>query len=140
MLICLGYLSSSTTPFDAAALGALVEGSARRNGVDGLTGMLCYYDGSFLQFLEGEEAAVQKTFERIRADPRHDGVIVVYRKPIDARLFPDWTMALRRVDQLSPSQQQFCTALLQVDLDQADAPAHRSLVEGFVQTFRSWVR
>jgi hypothetical protein len=140
MLICLGYLSSSTTPLDPAALGELVAGSALRNGANGLTGMLCYYDGSFLQFLEGEEAAVQQTFDRIRADPRHGGVIVVYRKPIDARLFPDWTMALRRVDQLSPDQQEFCSALLDVDLNKADAPAHRSLVEGFVRTFRSWVR
>jgi len=53
---------------------------------------LVYKDGSVLQFLEGPEESVEKLFVKICADPRHRGVIVMYRRQIEARDFPEWTM------------------------------------------------
>src|SRR5690606_41164378 len=54
--------------------------------------------GHFVQWLEGDEAAVRALFERIRHDPRHRLRRVAYQGPIRDRLFPSWTMAFRRAD------------------------------------------
>ncbi|MEM7363377.1 MAG: BLUF domain-containing protein, partial [Pseudomonadota bacterium] len=36
----------------------------------GVTGMLLYHEGSFLQALEGDRAVVEALYERIEEDPR----------------------------------------------------------------------
>ena len=48
------YLSTATEPFSKAQLMELLEGSVRRNTVAGITGLLLYRDGAFMQALEGE--------------------------------------------------------------------------------------
>jgi len=73
--------------------GHILLTSRRNNERDGITGLL-YDDGvRFLQVLEGEMNQVDKTFARIKADPRHRAVVVLSRRPIDAREFGDWAMA-----------------------------------------------
>ena len=37
----------------------------------GITGLLLFIDGGFLQMLEGEERAVRELYTRIAADRRH---------------------------------------------------------------------
>lgn len=73
--------------------GHILLTSRRNNERDGITGLL-YDDGvRFLQVLEGEMDQVDATFARIKADPRHRAVVVLSRRPIDAREFGDWAMA-----------------------------------------------
>ena len=43
--------------------------------------------------LEGPLAAIERTFERIQCDARHDDVTVLQIAPIERRAFPDWSMA-----------------------------------------------
>jgi hypothetical protein len=67
--------------------------TARRNNVAlGVTGMLLYHEGSFLQILEGDEKNVEMLFERISMDPRHCRVMLLLRRDIDAQHFQDWSM------------------------------------------------
>ena len=56
-------------PFSLAALTSLLLLGRERNHAQGLTGVLLYAEGSFLQVLEGSAAAVRSTFARIEADP-----------------------------------------------------------------------
>lgn len=86
------YVSHATAEQTEAEVERLLLDSRRNNARDGITGVLLHRDGSFMQCLEGAEAAVRRTFARIQADHRHDGVIVLLDEPIDARSFPDWTM------------------------------------------------
>jgi hypothetical protein len=122
----------------AADLSAIVEAARRNNTAREITGMLCHYDGSFLQFLEGEEDVVDEVFSKIKGDPRHRQILEVDRRPIEARLFPDWSMAVVRPGEISPAQQAFCTGLRELEIG-ADAP-HRSAIEGFLTAFRTWMR
>lgn len=96
MLETLVYLSSATDRFAESDLEPILAGARRRNAAAGLTGVLLYADRSFIQVLEGDAAALEATMARIVADPRHDGVIMLYRKPIAARGFADWSMGFRR--------------------------------------------
>jgi hypothetical protein len=137
-MICLAYYSSATQAFETASLGPVLETSQRNNTRAGVTGLLCHYDGSFLQFLEGEPEAVTETFSRISADPRHRQVLVVYRQPITARAFADWSMSLVDIERLGPAEQAFCTALQEIEI-KGDA-AHREAIEPFLKSFKSWLR
>ena len=47
----------------------------------------------FVQILEGQEAVVSQTFERILRDPRHSDVALVNMQPLAMRRFGAWRMA-----------------------------------------------
>jgi len=70
------------------------------------------------------------------ADPRHFGVIELFNGPITRRQFADWTMALRRVDQLSPPQQGVVQTLSGLRLAPAESNDHRRLIQGCLDAFR----
>ena len=76
-------------------LPAILETSVRRNGEDGLTGMLLYAGGNIMQVLEGEEGAVRRTYERISCDPRHRNIILLSEEAVPAPDFPDWRMGYK---------------------------------------------
>lgn len=101
---------------DEAALSELLAQCRRNNAALGLTGMLLYSDGNFMQALEGEEEAVDALLAKIAKDRRHTGMRVLWRRPIAQRLFDGWSMALRRLADLPPEDRKFCSSLLAVDL------------------------
>ncbi|MBY0231870.1 MAG: BLUF domain-containing protein [Gemmataceae bacterium] len=89
------YVSSAVEPFSRADLVALLDQSRTRNEAAGITGLLLYKDGNFMQALEGEKEAVEATHARIERDPRHRGLIVLLRGPAPERRFAGWSMAFR---------------------------------------------
>lgn len=101
MLIQLIYISRAVTPFSHDQLVELLEFSRVRNARDGLTGLLVYHHGSFMQALEGEEAAVMRLFSKIQRDPRHMDVTQVTTLYIQQRNFGDWKMGFVNLDELS---------------------------------------
>jgi len=78
--------------FDDSMLNGILLQARRNNASAGLTGALVVRCDLYLQILEGPEAAVQATFARIKRDNRHLAVKALSCAPVDARLFPDWTM------------------------------------------------
>ena len=91
------YVSAATVPFTDAALAQLLNISRKNNVAAGITGMLVYRDGDFLQILEGGEAAVRETYQRISRDSRHARILALDESDIDTREFGDWSMGFRRV-------------------------------------------
>jgi hypothetical protein len=91
-MIQLAYLSSTPALLSADDIAQILISSRSNNAALGVTGLLVYKDGSVLQFLEGEENSVENRFRKISEDARHRGIIVLYRKPIEKRDFPEWTM------------------------------------------------
>ena len=79
-MISLIYVSSAVELFSAAELATLLETSRRNNAPTGITGMLLYKDGSFMQVIEGEEEEIHKLHSRISRDPRHAGLITLMEK------------------------------------------------------------
>lgn len=87
------YVSAAVTWFSEAELRALLRGARRHNEQAGITGLLLYKDGNFMQALEGEEAAVLGLYARLQSDRRHRGVLTLDSGHAEARQFPDWSMA-----------------------------------------------
>lgn len=75
----------------------LVAQAAESNRIAGITGVLLYDGGNFLQILEGEPATVDALFARICQDTRHHHVKLIERVGIEQRNFADWSMAARRL-------------------------------------------
>ncbi len=63
-----------------------------RNGATGVTGYLLYDRDLFAQVLEGPRAAVEAVMKSIRADKRHDTVLVLGHRPVLTRDFGAWSM------------------------------------------------
>jgi hypothetical protein len=97
-MIRLIYISTARGPVDEAAVERLLDVSRRNNRMVGLTGLLLYDGVRFLQALEGEAAALDATFGRIKADVRHRACVELGRAEVEARGFGAWDMAWRRLD------------------------------------------
>jgi hypothetical protein len=99
------YASEEQHPFSEPELDYLLERSRAWNEGHGLSGLLLYKSGSFMQAIEGDEAAVRKTFKRrITKDRRHAGVRVLSASEVRERQFPRWTMGYSRVpDEANPA-------------------------------------
>lgn len=93
-LVCLVYYSSARHQFDVAALDRLLETSRRNNSACGVTGMLLFHEGNFIQALEGPRASVEKVFDRIKQDGTHGDVRAIGPLQIEQRYFPDWSMGV----------------------------------------------
>lgn len=97
------YISSATTGMSPPELLKLLAIARERNARADVTGMLLYRDQSFMQVLEGAEAAVRSLFARIERDPRHENVALISRGPVMSRDFADWSMAFRDLSRSTES-------------------------------------
>ncbi len=91
-LIQVVYMSAATREFDAIDLTVLLAKARIKNERLGVSGMLVYHEGSFLQVLEGGERVVDTLYAQIVGDPRHTQCELLVRSFIDQRCFGDWTM------------------------------------------------
>jgi hypothetical protein len=97
-LFFLVYVSSAVRPFSRPDLEDLLATSRKNNAELGITGMLLYKDGNFMQVLEGEEEPVRALYDKIGDDPRHRGEITLREGFAEGRQFPDWSMGFRDLE------------------------------------------
>lgn len=117
MVFQLAYASVAARPSARPDLVALLRQSRVNNAERGVTGMLLYRDGRFLQLLEGAQADVRALYATIAADPRHRDVTTIAERHRLLRQFPSWTMAFRDlVDE--PIEEPGYTALVDEALEQ----------------------
>ena len=91
-MFSLVYVSAAVTWFSARELRVLLDQSRLSNAQLGITGMLLYKDGNFMQALEGDERTVRALETRIAADRRHQGMLTLHSGHAAQRQFSDWTM------------------------------------------------
>jgi len=100
-LVSLVYVSVASRPMTDDDLRVILRKARDKNAGLGVTGMLLYRDGFFLQILEGEQAQVDKLYTVIAADDRHRNVLKIEEHPISERTFGQWTMGFNPMDDLS---------------------------------------
>ncbi len=96
-MIQVSYVSTATANMSSTALSALLDQSTNNNAAAGITGMLLYGNGTFLQLLEGDEPAVDALLLRILRDPRHHGARILHRRAVTERQYPGWNMGFQQV-------------------------------------------
>ncbi|MBV9829379.1 MAG: BLUF domain-containing protein [Alphaproteobacteria bacterium] len=112
MLYSITYVSAAVRLFQRGELADLLEHGASNNRRRGITGLLLYIDGNFIQLIEGEKDVVSDLFEQIRLDPRHRTVITLTRGRIEQRHFANVSMGFIDGRRLPPSDRRAMLSLL----------------------------
>ena len=97
-LIRLIYASAARTEMSYAALTTILRTAEAHNGQQGISGILCYGNGMFLQAIEGEREVVNALYNRIVRDPRHDSCTILRYGRIATRRFEQWKMKFVGLD------------------------------------------
>lgn len=97
------YVSQADSGLTPKDLEDILDESRSYNPGHGITGILLFaegegrYRGSFMQLIEGDEAALETLRKRIFSDPRHHTKVVLERGAKPQRDFADWSMAFKTV-------------------------------------------
>ncbi|MBC7681461.1 MAG: BLUF domain-containing protein [Ferruginibacter sp.] len=102
MLVRLLYASRAldTSP---GAIEAILAQSRQYNPACGITGILCYGGGIFLQAIEGGRMPVNELYGHIQRDSRHKDVALLHFEEISERRFGGWTMGQVNILKLNQS-------------------------------------
>jgi hypothetical protein len=87
------YSSAAAPGFGPEDVEEMLVEWRTRNRAHGISGVLIFVEGVFLQVLEGEQDDVLDLMGRIEQDPRHHDVRVFLREDVADRAFPTWSMA-----------------------------------------------
>ncbi len=91
------YASAATVPFSEDELIELLRISKANNDAAGITGMLLYHEGSFIQAIEGEPEVVERLYRKIARDRRHGDTLLLHRGEAQNRTFGGWSMGFERL-------------------------------------------
>ena len=102
MLVRLLYASRAVDT-SADAIDAILTQSRQSNPSCGITGILCYGGGIFLQAIEGGRMAVSDLYGHIQKDVRHKDVVLLHYQEISERRFGGWTMGQVNMSRINTS-------------------------------------
>ncbi len=102
MLVRLLYASRAVDP-SAAAIEDILSKARQYNPTCGITGILCYGGGIFLQAIEGGRMPVSDLYGHIQKDVRHKDVVLLHYEEISERRFGGWTMGQVNMSKINAS-------------------------------------
>jgi len=105
MLFELIYHSQAAPNLENAELANILATARTFNKAHDITGCLLFHKGQFLQILEGEFEAITELYSKIKKDSRHTDVITLHMKEIDNRIFDQWSMAYKVIEEDSALKQ-----------------------------------
>lgn len=136
---CIVYISQGTRRLQRADILDILRVSRMKNTVRGITGVLLYYDGLFLQVLEGEDDRLADLLEVLRHDRRHKELRVLLDETVTERHFPDWAMAFMEMADLPPEDRWLCRHLDR-PLPELQSTALADRIRRLVRSFQDMVR
>jgi hypothetical protein len=128
------YVSSARADLGEDDLKDILLHARTANRVLGISGMLVYLDGYFLQVLEGRRECVRDLYAKIEPDRRHSGAKVLIESDIAKPAFPDWSMGFRKASRDDLYMAGFC-ALTRRALDGRTGRADAKILRTIVKTF-----
>jgi len=115
------YVSSAVRLLSLEEITYLLKRARERNKEYGITGVLLYIGGNFMQYIEGPKDNLEFIYKIIREDEQHTGLILVSREAIQSRQFGDWSMAYQTRDVEgyvgSPGERQLIEIILELPDD-----------------------
>lgn len=83
MYQAIAYVSQISLSVSDKEIMELLENSQQNNIEKDISGVLLYSEGNFFQVIEGEEETINSLFEKIKADQRHENIILIFDRPIN---------------------------------------------------------
>ncbi|MBV7299280.1 BLUF domain-containing protein [Enterovibrio paralichthyis] len=96
------YISSAEHLFSDEEFAEMLATIRAKNERLGVTGMLLYKDGDFIQVIEGRPEVLGPLFDTISRDPRHYSIVELMRKNITERQFSNWSMGFHHINVNDP--------------------------------------
>ena len=103
MLVRLLYVSRALDPDSLIDVQTIMDAAREHNVSNGITGILCYGGGIYLQALEGGRRQVNELYSHIVKDKRHKDVVLLHYEEIAERRFGNWTMGQVNLSKLNTS-------------------------------------
>jgi len=103
MLVRLLYVSRALDPDSLIDVQTIMDSAREHNVTNGITGILCYGGGIYLQALEGGRREVNELYSHIVKDKRHTDVVLLHYEEITERRFGSWTMGQVNLSKLNTS-------------------------------------
>ena len=92
------YMSAATGFMKDDDLLTLLNECQEKNSINDISGILLYKDGSFMQYIEGEQKNIKALYNKICWDKRHRHVIKIQEGNSRERIFEGWTMGFYNMD------------------------------------------
>lgn len=103
MLVRLLYVSRAQSPEVVNTTQSILDSARKYNIANGITGILCFGGGLYLQAVEGGRTQVNELYGHIVRDPRHRDVVLLDYQEISERRFGGWTMGQVNLAKLNTS-------------------------------------
>jgi hypothetical protein len=139
-LIALTYVSAADHFMEQDELLHILDQARTKNSTLGVTGMLLYRDGWFIQVLEGEAEVVRDLYDHIAEDSRHHHVLTVSEEAITERQFGEWSMGFADLQGMDPAEIPGWTDFLDKDFDPNFFTADPSRAQAMLELFREGVQ
>ncbi|MDC7998633.1 BLUF domain-containing protein [Gilvibacter sediminis] len=92
------YVSTAVSTITQNNVHDVFEGIVDNNLSLGITGVLLYSHGNFMQILEGPSDALKPLYDSIKRDPRHHHIIEIMNQPAEERMFENYLTGFTIVD------------------------------------------
>jgi hypothetical protein len=131
------YISAESYKLSSEDLLAILGKCNENNPRRGLTGMLIYGNGTFIQSVEGDEKIVKNTISKISSDTRHKDFKVLSEEITEQRLYDEFNMGFERLTEDSISNITSLKALSLKQLNSQFLSKNTQVVEDLLQRHRS---
>jgi hypothetical protein len=133
-LLRIVYLSQARKEISEDDLREVLKTARAFNSEHGITGVLFYSFGYFLQVLEGPEETLLRLYLKISEDKRHSHITLLHAVPVIFPMFRKWAMAcLGEKDGISINYED----LLRSRFDFADHGTTKVLLDRFLARVRA---
>lgn len=99
-MLCIVYISSAVLGLNENDIVSIVRNSQKNNKESGITGILLYSHGNFMQLIEGDDTAVELLYKKISKDRRHTNINLLYKEKIIHSLFSGWLMGYKNLNNM----------------------------------------
>lgn len=133
------YTSSAVGVLRADELDRILLRAKASNAGAGITGLLLFHEGSYLQVIEGSPAGVLSLMERIRRDRRHTDLTPLESHPCQTRTFPGSPMAYVAARNFTAAQRKEFSGFLAVARNRSKPGGAQSLTDplwSFLSSFQ----
>lgn len=97
MIKYIAYVSRQSYILTDEDISDLLTSCRTKNTRNEISGMLIYFDGTFVQFLEGPEDKLNPLYSKILDDKRHQEIILLLDGHAQERQFEEWSMAYKKL-------------------------------------------
>lgn len=99
MIHFITYISTAIEGLTLENVRDILSKSRKNNPQLGLTGLLLYVEGDFIQTLEGPKENIDTLYQTICLDPRHFQIMKILEGQTEERQFGSWAMTGRSLSQ-----------------------------------------